>query len=305
MENAEELDSFALRHTIASTLPPPGYSKTRPHVWALSLPSGAVHLFQVGTPEIAEEFMTTANYWSARLSKEPLSGSVSNIEYGWSDQVINPALLDRKDSNNITRSPPGSMSNPSVRGHLHSSSSASGPGGRSSLQSSMRGSFDTGFGGSARSRLPGDRIHITDWHPPTQSMMASALSEAEQLQGLKEYVASVEAELEKHNELKHAIELAVSVPRIAGASTSTDFRQYSPRHANYNRAMVNWQRKSDYLLREIVKFRTYLDALTAAQKAKERFYAAKSEQETASKGAVSPVDSGRADVPPRPPQTAA
>jgi hypothetical protein len=46
-ENAESLGSFLLRQTIASALPSPGYSRTRPHVWALSLPTGAVHLFQV------------------------------------------------------------------------------------------------------------------------------------------------------------------------------------------------------------------------------------------------------------------
>ena len=51
--------------------------------------------------------------------------------------------------------------------------------------------------------------------------------------------------------------------------------QYSPRHANYNRAMTNWQRKSDHLLRENVKFQTYADSLTAAQKAREEFYARK------------------------------
>ena len=47
--------------------------------------------------------------------------------------------------------------------------------------------------------------------------------------------------------------------------------------------MNNWQRKSDYLLREIVKFRTYIDSLTAAQKAKDSFYARKAE------GRLSPV----------------
>ncbi|TKA77447.1 hypothetical protein B0A55_04768 [Friedmanniomyces simplex] len=295
MENAEQLDTFVLRHTIASTLPPPGYSKARPHVWALSLPSGAVHLFQVGTPEIALEFMSSANYWSARLSKEPLSGSVSNVEYGWSEQVINIALVEPRSASFAAAAspplPPSSLTNP--RGHLHSVSSASGPIPRPSFQSSLRGSFDTGFGGvggggggAARNRLPGDKAHVTDWQPPSQSMMASQLLEVDQLRALTGYVGHVEVELERHNELKHAIELA-----------------YSPRHANHHRSMANWQRKSDYLLREIVKFRTYMDSLAAAQKAKERFYAKRSEQhqqhvETASLNrqvaASSPVDSGRA-----------
>ena len=37
--------------------------------------------------------------------------------------------------------------------------------------------------------------------------------------------------------------------------------------------MANWERKSSYLLREIVKFRTYIDSLNAAQAHKEKIYA--------------------------------
>ena len=37
--------------------------------------------------------------------------------------------------------------------------------------------------------------------------------------------------------------------------------------------MANWERKSSYLLREIVKFRTYIDCLQAAQVQKEKLYA--------------------------------
>ena len=203
MENAEQLDVFVLRQTIASTLPPPGYSKTRPHVWALSLPSGAVHLFQVGTPDIAKEFMTTANYWSARLSKEPLSGGVSNIEYGWSDEVINTALLEPRVGAMSPNPPPSIQNRP-----MHSHTGSSGGIGRSSLQSSIRTSLDTGFG--SRPRLPGDKVQLAEWHPPSQSMMASQLLEVDQLKALTAYVSNVEAELARHNELKQGIELAVS-----------------------------------------------------------------------------------------------
>lgn len=37
--------------------------------------------------------------------------------------------------------------------------------------------------------------------------------------------------------------------------------------------MANWERKSQYLLREIVKFRTYIDTLTNAQNLKQKIYA--------------------------------
>ena len=184
-ENAEALGKFLLRQTIASALPPPGYSKTRPHVWALSLPTGAVHLFQAGTPEIVKEFVTTVNYWSARLSKEPLMGAVSNIEYGWSDAIINTALLP------VDNRPP--------------SNNAAGP--RPSLQSSIRSSMEQG---SVRPKLPGDRVVISDWTPPQQSMMASALMEIDQLKALTTYVKNIEEEFQKHNELRSVMLLTVS-----------------------------------------------------------------------------------------------
>ena len=37
--------------------------------------------------------------------------------------------------------------------------------------------------------------------------------------------------------------------------------------------MANWEKKSSYLLREIVKFRTYIDCLQAAEQGKQRIYA--------------------------------
>ncbi|KAL4973228.1 hypothetical protein BDW66DRAFT_142554 [Aspergillus desertorum] len=231
-ENAEEIWKFLLRQSIASALPPPGYSKSRPHVWALSLPTGAVHLFQAGTPEIVREFVSSANYWSARLSKEPLIGGISNIEYGWSDAIINSALINPEP-----RSPP----------------SSSGPGPRPSIQSSIRSSIDQQV---VRPKLPADRVHISDWTPPQQSMMAANLSEADQLKSLQTYVKNVEDELQRHNELRPAMVLA-----------------FSPRHPNAAKSMANWERKSSYLLREIVKFRTYIDSLQNAIEAKNKIFA--------------------------------
>jgi len=37
--------------------------------------------------------------------------------------------------------------------------------------------------------------------------------------------------------------------------------------------MANWEKKSSYLLREIVKFRTYIDCLQAAEASKQKIYA--------------------------------
>lgn len=243
MENAEEIWKFLLRQTIASALPPPGYSKARPHVWALSLPNGAVHLFHVGTPDIVKEFVTTANYWSARLSKEPLSGGISNIEYGWSDAVVNRALIDPTISGVNTMPPPASSGLP-----------------RPSIQSSIRSSIDVQRG----PRLPGDRIFISDWTPPQQSLVASQLLEVDQLRALQAYVKGVEDELQKHNELRGPMMLA-----------------YSRGKENREKAMSNWERKSSYLLREIVKFRTYCDSLAVAGQEREKIVKEREEADKA------------------------
>ena len=236
MDSAEEVCKFLLRQTIASALPEPGYSKARPYVWALSLPTGAVHLFHVGTPDIVKEFVSTANYWSARLSKEPMMGGISNTEYGWSEALINRALIS-------------SESRPRTGGS------------RPSMQSSIRSSFDQ-VGGGMRPKLPGDKITISEWSPPQQSMLASQLMEVDQLRTLQAYVKNVEDELAKHNELRLPMQLA-----------------FSTRHPNTTKAMANWEKKSSYLLREIVKFKTYVDSLLLAQKEKERVLKTKAEDE--------------------------
>ncbi|KAI1264316.1 hypothetical protein F5Y18DRAFT_79064 [Xylariaceae sp. FL1019] len=245
-ENATSMGSFSLRQTLASALPPPGYSRTRPHVWALSLPSGAVHLFQVGTPEISKEFVTTVNYWSARLSTHPLVGGISNIEYGWSDAVINNALIDpgQESVGGFQPQRPGSAA--AGRTSMHSR--------QGSLQSSLRSSFDVG-GNGGRVKLPGDRIHIAEWAPPSQSMRPSQCSEAEQLETLLAYVKSIENELQQHNQLRSPMLLA-----------------FTPRGHNAAKAMANWERKSSYLLREIVKFRTYVDCLYQGAERREEIY---------------------------------
>lgn len=262
-DNATNMGTFNLRQTLASALPPPGYSRTRPHVWALSLPTGAVHLFQVGTPEIIKEFVTTVNYWSSRLSTHPLVGGISNVEYGWSDAIVNNALVSAINDNNAggKTSRPGSAAN----------------GRRSSVQSgSFRSSsLDHGSGAftHGRGKLPGDRIHIAKWTPPTQSLRPSTMSEAEQLETLGAYVRGIEEELQTHNQLRSPMLLA-----------------FTPRAGNAGKAMTNWENKSAYLLREIVKFRTYVDALQQAESRKREIYAERDLARRAARGELSDGD---------------
>ncbi|KAK9476553.1 hypothetical protein V1514DRAFT_298201 [Lipomyces japonicus] len=95
-ENANMIDSVYLGQTIASHIlslksangtPIPTMNKVS-KLWMLALPNKSVHIFESGTSEISEEFVSTCNYWAARLSKEPLQGGISNIEYGWSEGLL-------------------------------------------------------------------------------------------------------------------------------------------------------------------------------------------------------------------------
>ncbi|KAK3814907.1 MAG: hypothetical protein J3Q66DRAFT_343356 [Benniella sp.] len=76
-------DEIRLQHTITNILPPPGYSSSRRHVFAVQLHSGAVYLFQTASADECEQWARNCNYWAARTSKEPLSGGVINMDYGW------------------------------------------------------------------------------------------------------------------------------------------------------------------------------------------------------------------------------
>lgn len=82
MASAQLIGSIDLKHTLANALPS-SYSRQRQHAFALQQSNGAVFLFQVGSAEQVQEWVSTCNYWAARESKEPLAGAVSSMEYGW------------------------------------------------------------------------------------------------------------------------------------------------------------------------------------------------------------------------------
>ncbi|CEH12669.1 Guanine nucleotide exchange factor [Ceraceosorus bombacis] len=96
LSNATPLGDFSLAHTLANALPPPGYNRARPHVLALTLPTGGVYFYQAGHEELVQEWVSTCNYWAARQSREPLGGAVGNMEYGW-NKVLPKSQYDFDD----------------------------------------------------------------------------------------------------------------------------------------------------------------------------------------------------------------
>ncbi|CAG8735244.1 13455_t:CDS:10, partial [Gigaspora margarita] len=206
MANATAMGEVNLRHTITNALPPPGYNRSRPHVFALSMPNGGLYFFQAGTAELVDEWVSTCNYWAARMSKEPLTGGVSNMEYGWG-RCLEP-ILDVDEFSD-----------------------------KKSVMSDHRSIMS---GGSTHAS---DRIFVNEWKAPIPPGVSSNLDEAGQLAALKKYKEDLEEELEQHKNFWDPMS-----------------KLFSPRSSNHTKAFSNWERKSQWLLYEIIKYTTYIES---------------------------------------------
>lgn len=232
LANAQSVGSVHLSHSLAHPLPPPGYNRQRPHCMVLTLSNGGVYFFQAGTEELVNEWVSTCNYWAARTSKEPLAGGVSNMEYGWSRIVdLNGQRASVSQTESLRE-----------RDYDDSISVKSGRSGHSKFK--WRGDPGTVRGPPSPW---GDKIFINDWKPPMPPSVASTHDEETQLDALRKHVASMKKDLEVHNELREPV-----------------MALYQPRTANAMKAHSNWEKKSQYLLTEIVKYDSYIDSLQAA-----------------------------------------
>ncbi|KAJ4483460.1 hypothetical protein J3R30DRAFT_1783685 [Lentinula aciculospora] len=228
LSNAHSVGVVHLSHSLSHALPPPGYNRQRPHCMVLTLSNGGVYFFQAGTEELVNEWVSTCNYWAARTSKEPLAGGVSNMEYGW-NRVPDPAHgRSQSDSESVRDSDVTSV--------------------RSSKSARSKFNWREGAATVRSGQSPwNDRIHINDWKPPMPPTVSSPHDEETQMDALKKHVKSLKKDLQRHNELRE--------PMAA---------LYQPRTSNAVKAMSNWEKKSQYLLTEIVKYDSYIDSLQAA-----------------------------------------
>lgn len=186
LSNATCLGEHMLAHSLSHVLPPPGLPQ-RPHCFVLTLSNGVGYFFQTGTEELANEWVSTCNYWAARQSKEPLSGGVSNMEYGWS-RVEPEALADgQPDFDRPDDFPPRAMSSMD-----HNSDNFSMRSGRTRM-----GPFST-----HKSSAYNDRVYINDWRAPGHSTIPSTHDEETQLEALQRQAETLKSDLKKHNDLR-------------------------------------------------------------------------------------------------------
>jgi len=283
LSNATCLGEISLAHSLANALPPPGYNKARPHVFALTLPGGKVYFFQTGHEELVNEWVGTCNYWAARQSKEPLPGGVSNMEYGWNKVLPRPADDDYEELDSFSNPPDASiyqgtsldgqmtaLSAASSQQHLGQAKSIDTRSIRSGISSKPRSSQTRPYASPSPSSrdlsssttlsisspppsistssgagfLNNERIFINEWRTPQLPTVPSTLSEERQLARLEKQVETIEAELTLHNELRQ--------PMLS---------LYSPKGQNYTKALANWERKSNHLLQELIMYQNYVEAL--------------------------------------------
>ncbi|KAJ8474457.1 hypothetical protein ONZ45_g15942 [Pleurotus djamor] len=231
LTNANSVGAVQLAHSLAHALPPPGYNKQRPHCMVLTLSNGGVYFFQAGTEELVNEWVTTCNYWAARTSKEPLAGGVSNMEYGW-NRVLESLSHGRSVSEN----------EPPQQDYSDAMSVRSGRSTRS------RFGWRDGVSTVRATNSPWvDRVFINDWKPPMHPTVSSVHDEEAQMEALTKHVASMKADLQRHNELREPMAVL-----------------YQPRSANAMKSQSNWEKKSQYLLTEIVKYESYIESLQSA-----------------------------------------
>ncbi|KAJ1305839.1 hypothetical protein OPQ81_010564 [Rhizoctonia solani] len=92
-----------------------------------------------------------------------------------------------------------------------------------------------------------ERIIIHDWTGPMHSVMPSTHDEETQMEALQKQANLLKQELHIHNELRQPM-----------------MNLYVPRSANAIKASNNWERRSQYLLSEIVKYDSYVESLRSA-----------------------------------------
>ncbi|KAG9008231.1 hypothetical protein FRB90_009031 [Tulasnella sp. 427] len=231
LANATPMGTVNLAHSLAHVLPPPGYNRSRPHCFVLTLSTDAVFFFQAGTEDLVNEWVSTCNYWAARTSKEPLQGGVSNMEYGWSkvEQMMQTNQL-----------PNNSIDNSDAYSDVFSVRS-----GRSKIS---KRSFDVlGSTRANYSPFAMEKIFINDWKAPIPSTVPSTHDEETQMEALQKQVNILKRELAAHDKIQVPMQ-----------------NMYQPRSPNFMKAMANWEARSKYLLAEVFKYETYVDCLRDA-----------------------------------------
>lgn len=165
--------------------------------------NGAVYFFQAGTEELVNEWVSTCNYWAARTSKEPLTGGVSNMEYGW-NRVVDPPNHRRSQTDGE-----------SVKDYSDAVSVRSGRSSRSKF-----GGWRDGNATVRGANSPwGEKVLINEWKSPLPPTVSSIHDEEGQMEALRKHVSGMKKELEVHNDHREPMAALVCFNKLLYTST--------------------------------------------------------------------------------------
>ncbi|OMJ26660.1 PH and SEC7 domain-containing protein [Smittium culicis] len=222
------LNSIYLVHSYSQVMPKPGYSYTKPYVFALTLNDSSVYLFQTFEAEEANQWAFACNYWAALFTKVPyIAGSVNNSEYGWYPQ------------NHISN-----RSNSMMELGIEPSINSSKLSGLGSISFSTK-KFDKVDSIKDANRF----ININDWSPPPNPLHPIYSNEKAQIDAFSKHIDYLDSELNLHK---------TGLTQIS--------ERFHEKSLSYNRAFNNWEKKAQYLLKELIKYKNYVDCLKLAIK---------------------------------------
>jgi PH/SEC7 domain-containing protein len=187
-------------------------------------------IFQAGTEDLIQEWISTCNYWAARRSRAPLPGGVTNAEYGW--RALESSGEEKDDAISV-------FSNRSSKSRL---------------------SFQNTIGRRNNSLMP-----ITDWQAPQPSLIPSPLEEEAQLESLQKHLTILRRDLKQHQSFEESLDRLVRLPCFRSPIFAEDsLLQYPPRSSSLLKAKENWRNRLAYIHTEIDKYKIYVDALRQA-----------------------------------------
>ncbi|KAG1551219.1 hypothetical protein G6F46_002783 [Rhizopus delemar] len=77
------LGTILLNHCYATSILPPGWNGQRPHVFRLQTAEGGLWMFESTDMFAIQAWVEAVNFAAAMVSKSPMQGAVSNVDYGW------------------------------------------------------------------------------------------------------------------------------------------------------------------------------------------------------------------------------
>ncbi|PVV05045.1 hypothetical protein BB560_000435 [Smittium megazygosporum] len=221
------VDSWDLNHSFTQMMPSPNSQPSSRNTIAVTHRRGSVYLFRTFSHEEALKWAFSINFWAALVSKAPfIMGGVDNTDYGWYNDMdfLKP---EEKDSVKPKSSDVSSQSSYLTKDLVQ--------------KAKQKSSLFLNFKDSNRYPV------LSTWESPIDPSQNSNLSEKQQVTSFKKHLDYLESELAKHS-----------------ASRLTVLNRTDLKSQQQAKATQNWKKKSQYLFKEITKYRTYIDTLEIA-----------------------------------------